>query len=1853
MLLSGLLVTGSSVNSKAVRLDAADCVASIHRFASISPVHLTCSHPYFTVACEELSSLGSTFLDDLMARAKSELDYYFEPLPPALSDPLVAERNMEVPEGVTLLNFQETGNTIGAWFNQALKEVDSMLGEVVEDPEGPTADNRDLGVNVFLRDLLLDSDRALSIRVSDLPGDTFDGVLFQSHDKLTETTITLDAVKIYGLDTFRHFEPLIDIGMHTLKNEFRWDYLTIELDITIEIKPSSLPDSILIDPDPVNIVEVIKISFGVDELDVVIAVMAAIDQEKLGNLHLGSLLHTANIWPCFASVLRDFEITGLDVSFTNIREPVLEGFISPGVDRIVSSAVEAAFLMYEPTLIRAMPSIFQRFVREILNTEVVDSVLFNKDIMACPWQEEPDSSFVDFRDLILAPEDAVRLGGSGELPYGDVGYLLVDILQQRFLSVDDNGALGMNSMVVGPLTQAQSGVEGMLRFPADLVSLVKNEVSSSVFAPLVDRFELRLSDLRIQNLDSVVTPLAIVLATDYGDVLENFINLKPTTEGSLELTVKLLIALEGDPSLNMLNEIDLSMSVNSLELFTDIYATMTSASFLQLPVRHVLDIDCWLAMIPETEPRPIWAVELEAVRSFGLKSFLTKLSSMSLSARCVQCFSPGTTILPELMDVLENSGATHTLGYRLESLVQSLLESDSIQSIVDRKLLDAHAFCPVSPKFNTSAVRSDNGWSGFPTLSSNAVDTMLYAAVLASEVGFVVFAENHRKELIEPTSLLSGQASLDVPEGTRLLDWMNLESSVGVLAERAMEEARTYLRSTDSDGGLRINDFLGDLVGEAGVLDIDFDELSFEVDDFVVEVKTARVKGLDSFSRFEVLDPVAPQTFQNFLQLDSLAIEVDLRVGFISANDAPREITLSFEVSDIEAEIGIFAALDWDKLGSLELGSLLHVSNILPCIFSTASGVSIPQMKISVGSFLNPTVEGLMPDTEAAASTSIAAVVERFRLEIEEAIPLIFDRTIRQVANSVLDSYRSDSRCPDPEPTTSAEYVDFRQLFLPLDSPDNIVRPFGDLPTLLKELLDSELLSADLDTGLSKINEIIVSSLTEDQSGEKGVLRMSKNLFDAEVESLDAIGLEVIGFSVGEARVENLDTFKPPISLIDPNVSNGLLLDNRATLGGDPSPIRIGLTAALSISGDPVLSSRNELDVMVELSNPDLFAVVLARMGVQKLMTFPLKSITNVHCWLSTFATPELDSQGIRFSGVEPGLALDALALVVSSIRFSASCSSSVSCSSAGLEKLPELLETLDASGVTDVLEDRLLSFAVELLQNDFLQVFIDRLLVDSSHRCPDSPSYTTSPDTVTYPRPPLSSLSLETIAFAGAFILEVAAVMVAETHATYSSEIVDPLSAQEGLLSMDEIRFLDFTTLDTTVGAWADTLIEEVKSYVGGQVDDVNGPDGRTDLGINTLARSLFLDDNRELMMGFDDIQIGGAGFEISLKEIRVSGLDSFTRFDILDAIGAQTLQNKFALSRLRLELELSIGLDSSTSSRRSLAAEEMSISVSFELTDVEGSLSLLLAVDQDALGDLELGQLLDTKRILPCLLSSAREVFLSELDVSFGKIESLKIEGFEGNDTAPAMELLTQLILEEYGDVLTSSTKPLFGVTIKAMLNNLLKSYLNEESNAACQKKSFDSTGLRYIDFRDLLLSEPDSRARGGTGNSPYGDLIRILIEVARKQFLAVDPLTGVSAVNNVLVGPLTEAQSRVPGSLFFDGDLFNQQTKISVGGLDARIRLRAYDAFVNNVDTVGAPLSLFDTVYDAPSHLNNTASLGIGHPLQAGIRFLFGLKDDSTFLPRGSLGPKVSFLLWISHNPTLSSSHLTQATRSFAMT
>ena len=162
-----------------------------------------------------------------------------------------------------------------------------------------------------------------------------------------------------------------------------------------------------------------------------------------------------------------------------------------------------------------------------------------------------------------------------------------------------------------------------------------------------------------------------------------------------------------------------------------------------------------------------------------------------------------------------------------------------------------------------------------------------------------------------------------------------------------------------------------------------------------------------------------------------------------------------------------------------------------------------------------------------------------------------------------------------------------------------------------------------------------------------------------------------------------------------------------------------------------------------------------------------------------------------------------------------------------------------------------------------------------------------------------------------------------------------------------------------------------------------------------------------------------------------------------------------------------------------------------------------------------------------------------------------------------------------------------------------------------------SQQALAAQFVDFRDLLLPPIQSVALGGTGDMPYGDLFVEIKKILDEQVLNEDPITGVSGVNDLLIGPITESQSQTAGTLLLAGDLLNTNTRVEVGGLNARIELRLYDVSFVNVDTVKAPLSLLDPLRDLPYRLNNTASFGAPErPLRIRFSLVFGFSGGGTY-------------------------------------
>jgi hypothetical protein len=66
-------------------------------------------------------------------------------------------------------------------------------------------------------------------------------------------------------------------------------------------------------------------------------------------------------------------------------------------------------------------------------------------------------------------------------------------------------------------------------------------------------------------------------------------------------------------------------------------------------------------------------------------------------------------------------------------------------------------FCPSSGVYSADAVKVDYGTLDFPALDSLSVDTLLFASILAVQVGFVIFAETQKTKVIATSILFHPQ----------------------------------------------------------------------------------------------------------------------------------------------------------------------------------------------------------------------------------------------------------------------------------------------------------------------------------------------------------------------------------------------------------------------------------------------------------------------------------------------------------------------------------------------------------------------------------------------------------------------------------------------------------------------------------------------------------------------------------------------------------------------------------------------------------------------------------------------------------------------------------------------------------------------------------------------------------------------------------------------------------------------------------------------------------------------------------------------------------------------------------------
>mmetsp|Transcript_24398 Transcript_24398/g.36198 ORF Transcript_24398/g.36198 Transcript_24398/m.36198 type:complete len:2877 (+) Transcript_24398:149-8779(+) len=1771
-------------------------------------------------AKSELTKLGDSLGDDMLKLADEFINPYLEDLSPEYANPLHHETELVVPNSVDLLNFQEIENELGNWATQALDALNSLFGQKASSID-PSID-QEIGINGFLRDNVLDETGALIVDIDDLDFAT-DGVIYDGHDMLTQTKITLDSVKVYGLDTFTKFDPLLAVGKYTLTNNLTLSFIDVEVTLTTDIRPSTLPDSIIQSPGTERVIETFKVNFRVDEIKATLSILLAIDQLKLGNLKLSSFFSLNNLIGCLISGIFKTSIVGFDVRIGNVRKPSLDGFLSRGIDRVASNTVEALFDMYETVFLQAVPNIFQTTLRDIINEDVIDSFLNDPEYVNCS-SPSFEREFIDFRDFLLSPEDAIAAGGSGEQEFGNIGSMIMGFIEEQLFKTDNSGSPAINSVIIGALTGEESDAPGSFSLNKTLFEWEVVEVDDKLDF-FVDRFKFAISNLRLLDLDIITDPFRLLYPTDNPYVLSNMLNIGPINDRALTLKIRFLVDLEGEGSpMAMDNEFDIIMKVPTSTLTADFLAKVKTSAIENFPMEDILNVNCWLATLPNVMLDDSGRrFDNDTDIGFGISSFLFDILDFSLDADCVTCTSPGTVILPDLIKLAYQTGAILPIQSGLKAFVNEVATSDWLQMVFDRVVYDGPRLCPHNPAYLDDAEPSDFGGIGLPNLTRGAVSTVVTTVALAAEIAIIVFAERHLQQTRVPTDPLSGQVRLD-QQRQNFLNFMHLSDSFFTsYADTALDGLRNYLNETVEDEAtgeidMRVNSLLRDyLFGDKEGITLEFEDEVFTVAGVKVRLRSLVFNGVDSINTLKVLEPIAAQTLQNKIRFDYLSIDCNVELTIIDGSNEildldeleAETLTVSITLEDVELDISLLIAMNEDILGAFEIGSLLHVSQIFPCIIKKIHALEMTQMAMSIGNFRVPTIEGFLADEVIAEITETAKVFfETYQQKLVKAVPLIIDDTLRVLLNGALwDAKvdRDDVFCNTYESTPPSSIVDFRDLLLESDEAKEAGGsgdlPYGSLLSFAMDLLRTEFMSTS-----SSINEELIGPVTESVSGVAGSIVISNEIANIELQNVEKFGLDVLGLKILDARFDNLDTVGQPFSILEPNTTNGQIIDNAVTIGVGAEGMSASVSLLLESSGHPILATRNEIQIGVDLRDASFTASLLAQIREKSLMTFPLGDFLNIDCWLATLIVPELNEEGIRIPSSNPILALEYLSLALDDFRFNFTCTN---CTSDGLASLPDIVEVLNEAGASAEMKERLPPLALEVIESNFTQILIDRMIMASSRNCPHSPNYVENYKAPAYgvAFPELSRSTLDTLIFGGAIAIDLSAVLIALSHQNIEANSY-PLSGQDNLSAPTE-SLLDFSSLGKSIGDWADTAIDELNAYLGEEQKDLDGPHGDSDLGINILMRSLLLDETQKFVVEFDDLAFGQGRTEVKVEELRVFGIDSFTEFKIFDDIAPQTLLNTFALEQLSVELDISI---LSASSPLEEARRE-TLTLSFSLSGITFSAAALVAIYTDRLGAIQLGSLMDVEQLLPCLLTSAHNIELTELSVEVSKFDGLNVVGYLPQSLEQILSDINDMFQAKYGNLVLETIPKFFGVTVRTVLNNWASYYLNMDQTQACPNPTVQGA-MKYIDFRDLFLPAEKSRLLGGSGTEPYGDLVRKVAGFMNDNLLKINETDGTAALNGLLIDPLTKSQSGKAGTLRYDGDILDSGSRIDIGGFQANFGLKVSNARIESLNTVGYPLSILDPIVNLPYVLNNTASIGIGgKPLRFAATILFFLKGD----------------------------------------
>jgi len=576
---------------------------------------------------------------------------------------------------------------------------------------------------------------------------------------------------------------------------------------------------------------------------------------------------------------------------------------------------------------------------------------------------------------------------------------------------------------------------------------------------------------------------------------------------------------------------------------------------------------------------------------------------------------------------------------------------------------------------------------------------------------------------------------------------------------------------------------------------------------------------------------------------------------------------------------------------------------------------------------------------------------------------------------------------------------------------------------------------------------------------------------------------------------------------------------------------------------------------------------------------------------------------------------LMSLSLDVASIKLGSTCTS---CSSPGLEYIPEVLRQLELVGFNTMYKEKTIAMLVGLMTDYAKSVNFDEMMAIAPLHCPQNEKYDESRDVPSFDWPdipPLRNDAAETVLAIGVIAFQSATIIAAKTELLLAA---DPSTPVDEVLEVDippNSRIVNLTTLNEDMGSWADIALDELRLYLTSTTKDSVKRSG-LDLEVNKLLREKILDGEGAFVLDFDDMRFEAMDYSISFVGAKLYGLDSITAIDPLVVKGPQSLENGVQFESLLVVCEVAV---------QSFDGVVEHIKLSYRLHDVAVEVDMNIALDLARLEKIQLRSIFDLGRIAYCAASGVHDMKFSKLNLSIGAMDDPIVAGFFSDENSNNIRSIIINMMAIYKQDIVDAIPYLFDSSLRKTLNAKLPSLLQSVGEQCSTQTSFADD--KFIDFRDLLLSPTMATALGGSGNSPYGDLFSTLYGMLQEKIL----LSG--ATNRPLINDffrdLTGRYSNTTGSMFFEGSVLERSGRLLIAGFDATFGVRVSDVTVHNIDSVGDPLDVFSPISGEPNMVNNTISFGVDEkPLGISGDFYCSIIDGGGVDVRNKLRLAVSF-------------------------